>query len=197
MLYACFYTICLVFRYTSWHFYAFSETNLLMRCHSVSSLFSAVFVFQKSYTGNILRIGQNKSWTSRNLPKLLENRRGDRTEPGVVSPPGARPRAWPRRPMVSPTWSTSVISQHVGQLRGRIEGFCALHLKLRDFFALLSLKPKSDRISLREGMVNSRSAKEIDMTSFDLLLVGSNKVEWLNPRRSFEFKTRIWIMNLT
>jgi hypothetical protein len=25
----------------------------------------------------------------------------------VVSPPGARPRAWPRRPMVSPTWSTS------------------------------------------------------------------------------------------
>jgi hypothetical protein len=26
---------------------------------------------------------------------------------GVVSLPGARPRAWPRRPMVSPTWSTS------------------------------------------------------------------------------------------
>jgi hypothetical protein len=26
---------------------------------------------------------------------------------GVVSPPGARPRAWPPRPMVSPTWSTS------------------------------------------------------------------------------------------
>jgi hypothetical protein len=24
----------------------------------------------------------------------------------VVSPPGGRPRAWPRRPMVSPTWST-------------------------------------------------------------------------------------------
>jgi hypothetical protein len=70
-----------------------------------------------------------------------------------------------------------VISQHVGQLRGRIEGFCAFHLKLRDVFALLSLKPKSDRISLREGMVNSRSAKEIDMTSFDLLLVGSNEVE--------------------
>jgi hypothetical protein len=65
-----------------------------------------------------------------------------------------------------------VISQHVGQLRGRIEGFCALHLKLRDFFALLLLKPKSDRISLREGMVSSRSAKDLDMTSFVLLLVG-------------------------
>jgi hypothetical protein len=46
---------------------------------------------------------------------------------------------------------TNVISQHVGQLRGRIEGFCVLHLKLRDFFALLLLKPKSDRISLQEG----------------------------------------------
>jgi hypothetical protein len=67
-----------------------------------------------------------------------------------------------------------VISQHVEQLWGRIERFCALHLKLRDFFALLLLKPKSDRISLREGMVNSRSAKEFDIISFDLLLVGNN-----------------------
>jgi hypothetical protein len=38
----------------------------------------------------------------------------------------------------------------------------------------LLLKPKSDRISLRGGMVNSRSAKELDMISFDLLLVGNN-----------------------
>jgi hypothetical protein len=77
MLYAYFYTICLVFRYTSWHFYAFSVTNLLTRCHSASALFSAVFVFQKSYTGNILGIGQNKSQTSRNLSKLPENQRED------------------------------------------------------------------------------------------------------------------------
>jgi hypothetical protein len=65
-----FYTICLVFRYTSWYFYAFSGTNLLTRCHSASSLFSAIFVFQKSYTGNILGIGQNKSRTSQYLTKL-------------------------------------------------------------------------------------------------------------------------------
>jgi hypothetical protein len=50
--------------YTSWRFYAFSMTNLLTRHHKASSLFSAVFVFQKSYTGNILIIGQNKSRTS-------------------------------------------------------------------------------------------------------------------------------------
>jgi hypothetical protein len=47
MLHACLYTICFVFCYTSWRFYTFSRTNLLTRCHSVSSLFSAVFVFQK------------------------------------------------------------------------------------------------------------------------------------------------------
>jgi hypothetical protein len=41
-------------------FYAISGTNLLTRCHSASSLFSAVFVFQKCYTGNILGIGRNK-----------------------------------------------------------------------------------------------------------------------------------------
>jgi hypothetical protein len=82
MLHACFYTICLVFRYTLWCFYVFSGTNLLMRCHSSSSLFSAIFMFQKSYTGNILGIRRNKSRTSRNLPKLLEKRRGDETELG-------------------------------------------------------------------------------------------------------------------
>jgi hypothetical protein len=36
-----------MFRYTSWHFYAISGTNLLTRCHSASSLFSTVFVFQR------------------------------------------------------------------------------------------------------------------------------------------------------
>jgi hypothetical protein len=64
MLYACLCTICFVFCYTLWRFYAFSRTNLLTRCHSASSLFSAGFVFQKSYTGNILEIGQNEAQTS-------------------------------------------------------------------------------------------------------------------------------------
>jgi hypothetical protein len=59
MLHACFTPIALCFIYTSWHFYAFSGTNLLTRCHG-----SAVFIFQKSYTGNILRIGRNKNRSS-------------------------------------------------------------------------------------------------------------------------------------
>jgi hypothetical protein len=90
MLHACFYTICLVFRYTSWHFYAISETNLLTRCHSASSLFSAIFVFQKSYTGNIFGIGRNKflkSYFSRKLPEI---RRGEGEGPQAALTQGSR-----------------------------------------------------------------------------------------------------------
>jgi hypothetical protein len=64
MLHACLYIIFFVFCYTSWRFYIFSGTNLLTRRHRASFLFSAIFVFQKSYTGNILGIGRNKSRTS-------------------------------------------------------------------------------------------------------------------------------------
>jgi hypothetical protein len=75
MLHACFYTICLVFCYTSWRFYVIFGTNLLTRCHSASSLFSAVFVFQKRYTGNILGIGGNKFQKSYFPRKLPEDRK--------------------------------------------------------------------------------------------------------------------------
>jgi hypothetical protein len=81
MLYACLYIICLVFRYTSWSFYAIFGTNLLTSRHSASSLFSAIFVFQKSYTGNIFRMGRNQNQSPRISPKLPENRRGGRVGP--------------------------------------------------------------------------------------------------------------------
>jgi hypothetical protein len=102
MLYACLCTIFLVFCYTSWRFYAFSGTNLLMRCHSASSLFSAIFVFQKSYTGNILGIGRNKSRSSifsdtRRSPK--QRRREARGQPHHRV---ARPSPWPRHHVVGP-----------------------------------------------------------------------------------------------
>jgi hypothetical protein len=57
MLHACFTPFASCFVYTSWRFNAISGTNLLTRCHSATSLFSAIFVFQKSYTRNILGIG--------------------------------------------------------------------------------------------------------------------------------------------
>jgi hypothetical protein len=43
MLHACFTPIALCFVHTSWHFYAFSRTNLLTRCHSASSYFLLFF----------------------------------------------------------------------------------------------------------------------------------------------------------
>jgi hypothetical protein len=64
MLHACFTPFASYFVYTSWRFYAISGTNLLTRSHSASSLYSAIFVFQKSYTGNILGIGQNEDRNS-------------------------------------------------------------------------------------------------------------------------------------
>jgi hypothetical protein len=98
-----FYTICLLFRYTSWHFYAFSGTNLLTSRHSASSLFSAVFVFQKWYTGNILGIGRNKFLKSYFPQKLPKIRRGDGVGPwGSHTPgwrgpgPGRAPYVWDR-----------------------------------------------------------------------------------------------------
>jgi hypothetical protein len=90
MLHACFYIICLVFHYTSWHFYVISGTNLLTRCHSASSLFSAVFVFQKCYTGNILGIGRNKFQKSYFSRKLPENRRVVGVGPRGALTPGRR-----------------------------------------------------------------------------------------------------------
>jgi hypothetical protein len=66
----------------------FPGTNLLTSHHSASSLFSAIFVFQKSYIGNILGIGRNQSQSSRISPKLPENQRGDRVGPRGAHTPG-------------------------------------------------------------------------------------------------------------
>jgi hypothetical protein len=108
MLHACFYTICLMFRYTLWHFYAFSGTNLLTSLHSASSLFSVVFMFQKSYTGNILGIGRNKflkSYFSRKLPEIRRGVGGGATRAPHTR--AARPSPWPRPLCVRSPRSTS------------------------------------------------------------------------------------------
>jgi hypothetical protein len=94
-----------MFCYTSWCFYAFSRTNLLTRYHSASFLFSAIFVFQKSYTGNILRIGQNKSRTCYFYRSFAKTK--DETEGGQrpATPQGGR-RPAPDR--AHPWWARLV-----------------------------------------------------------------------------------------
>jgi hypothetical protein len=64
MFHACFTPIALCFVYTSWHFNAFSGTNLLTRCHSASSYFLLLLYFRKLYR----KYSQN--WTKR-IPKSL------------------------------------------------------------------------------------------------------------------------------
>jgi hypothetical protein len=115
MLHACLCTICFVFCYTSWRFYAFSETNLLKRCHSASSLFSAVFVFQKSYTWNILGIGRNKNqsfYFSRHETESKEETEGGQ---GAATPRLRQAMGWAPGPppdiallpIYSPRWENS------------------------------------------------------------------------------------------
>jgi hypothetical protein len=73
-----------------------------MRCHSASSLFSAVFVFQKSYTRNILELDKTKAEVpifsdKRQSPK--QRQRGASRQPHHRV---ARPSSWLRHQVVRP-----------------------------------------------------------------------------------------------
>jgi hypothetical protein len=107
MLHACLYTICFVFYYTSWHFYAFSGTNLLTRWHSASFLFFAIFVFQKGTQEIFLKLDKTKAKLpifTKALQRPKMRRKGARSQAHHM---GARPSPWPRRPMVRPAGPTS------------------------------------------------------------------------------------------
>jgi hypothetical protein len=145
MLHACLYTICFIFYYTSWHFYAFSRTNLLTRCHSASSLFSAIFVFQKSYTRNILRIGQNKSWSSYFSRHKTESKAETEESQRVATPPMARATPWPRRGLVwAPGPPTDAALPPIYSPRWE-------NLKTRSIFLETYCKPPPSSTRDREG----------------------------------------------
>jgi hypothetical protein len=84
MLHACFTPISLCFAYTLWHFYAFSGTNLLTRCHSASSYFLLFLYFRKV----VQKIFSELDETKPEVPIFLTRKR---------SPKGIRRRAgrWP------------------------------------------------------------------------------------------------------
>jgi hypothetical protein len=108
MHHPCFYTICLVFRYSLCHFYAFSGTNLLTSRHSASFLFSAIFCvsekLHRKYSQNWTKpkpVAQNFTEASRE-PK--RRRSGATTGPHTRA---VRPGAGPRPLCVRPPRSTS------------------------------------------------------------------------------------------
>jgi hypothetical protein len=57
--------IALCFVYTSWHFYTFSGTNLLIRCHSASSSFLLFLCFRKVHRK------YSRNWTKRSQSSYL------------------------------------------------------------------------------------------------------------------------------
>jgi hypothetical protein len=102
MLHTCLYTICFVFCYTSWHFYAFSGTNLLTRRHSASSLFSSFLCFRKATHEIFSELYETKAEAPifpehESEPKAETE--GGRTWP---HPRAARAKPWPRHQGLSP-----------------------------------------------------------------------------------------------
>jgi hypothetical protein len=86
MLHACFTPIALCFVYTLWHFYAFSGTNLLTRCHSASSCFLLFLYFRKV----ILEIFSELDETKAKIPILLTRRQSPKER-------RRRARRWPHQ----------------------------------------------------------------------------------------------------
>ena len=86
--------ICIIY-----HFYAFSGTNLLTRCHSASSLFSAVFGFRKSIKEIFSELDETKDIVN-NITRRSRSPKGSRSRP-TRGPrhTRARPRVGPRPPM--------------------------------------------------------------------------------------------------
>jgi hypothetical protein len=100
MLHAYLYTICFVFCYTSLRFYAFSRTNLLMRCHSASSLFQLFLCFRKATQEIFSELDETKAKISifpeaSQSPK--QRRRSARGQPHHAM---AWATPWPCRAMV-------------------------------------------------------------------------------------------------
>ena len=105
--------ICIIY-----HYYTFSGTNLLTRCHSASSLFSAVFYSRKV----LLRIFSELHETKGQVPIFPAPSRSPkerrRRAPRWPNHTPARWAPWPRHPMVwAPRDSTDVAPSPIYCLR--------------------------------------------------------------------------------
>jgi hypothetical protein len=149
MLHAYFTPIALCFVYTLWHFYAFSGTNLLTRCHSASSCFLLFLCFRKVTQEIFLELDETKAkvpiyLTQRRSPK--ERRRGPRGQPHhrVV-----RATPWPRHQVVwTPGPPPDIALPPINSLRRENPRgtCCCLSLNSHDLsLTVLSLAIKHDR----------------------------------------------------
>jgi hypothetical protein len=128
MLHACFTPIALCFVYTSWHFYAFSGTNLLTRCHSVSSCFLLFLYFRKVTEEIFLELDEMKA-----KPPILPTRRWSpkqrrRRAPRWPHHMVARVHPWPRQAMVwVPRMPSDIILPPINSLQCKNPKRIGLH----------------------------------------------------------------------
>jgi hypothetical protein len=128
MLHACFIPIALCFVYTSWCFYAFSGTNLLTRCHSVSSYFLLFF-----YSRFLLKeIYSELDKTKAEVPILLTRRWSPKErQRRALSRPHhrvAQPQLWPRHRMVwAPRVPTDLALSSINSLHRENPKIPSLH----------------------------------------------------------------------
>jgi hypothetical protein len=145
MLHACFAPIALCFVYTSWYFYAFFGTNLLIRCHSASSYFLLFLCFRKVTQEIFSELDETKAkvpiyLTRRRNPK--ERRRRAKRRPHHRE---ARAIPWPRHqvvwPLVHPLTSPFGLYIH----------FVRKTLRYRSLFHETYCKPPPSSSRDREG----------------------------------------------
>ena len=98
--------IVICFIYTSWHFYAFSGTNLLTRCHSASSCFLQFLYSRKASLEIFSEL--DETWTG---PPIFPTR---------TRSPKERRRGATRQPHHGATWAPC-----------HAVGWCGAHVRLQ------------------------------------------------------------------
>jgi hypothetical protein len=110
MFHACFTPFALCFDYTSWRFYAFSGTNLLTRCHSVSSCFLLFLCFKKVTQEIFSELDETKAEVPIYLTWRWSPKESQRQTKGQPHHRVARATPWPRHQVVWPPGPPPVIS---------------------------------------------------------------------------------------
>src|SRR6266699_2600396 len=103
MLHACSTPIALSFTTILWRFYAISDSNLLTRCRSASSLFSAVFGFRKVTQEIFSELDETKVETPIFPGTFQSNKEVLQPDQEVVSPLLGAARSLPRQWQVRAT----------------------------------------------------------------------------------------------
>src|SRR6266480_7084953 len=123
MLHACFTPIGLSFTTTLWHFYAISDTNLLTRCRSASSLFSAVFGFRKVTLEIFSELDGTEAGTPIFPGTFQSTKEVLQPDQEVASPLLGPARVWPRQGQVRATpWPPDAVLSPIYSLRTKSYG---------------------------------------------------------------------------